>query len=99
MAAVPVIAGNRVNRLGDAEEILAAGGVDLVSMSRPFLADPRIVQKGRTGDAVNVCISCDQACIDRSIVGEHVSCLVSPRSGYEVDFPVPTPVEFAKTRG
>jgi len=59
-------------------------------MSRPFLADPRIVEKGRTGGAVNVCISCDQACIDRSIVGEHVSCLVNPRSGYEVDFPVPT---------
>jgi 2,4-dienoyl-CoA reductase (NADPH2) len=90
MAAVPVIAGNRINRLRDAEEILAGGGVDLVSMSRPFLADPRIVEKGRTGGAVNVCISCDQACIDRSIVGEHVSCLVNPRSGYEVDFPVLT---------
>lgn len=89
MAAVPVIAGNRINRLRDAEEILAAGGVDLVSMSRPFLADPRIVEKGRSGGAVNVCISCDQACIDRSIVGEHVSCLVNPRSGHEVDFPVP----------
>ncbi|MGH2938081.1 MAG: FAD-dependent oxidoreductase, partial [Solirubrobacterales bacterium] len=87
MAAVPVIAGNRINRLRDAERILAAGGVDLVSMSRPFLADPGIVEKGRDGRAVNVCISCDQACIDRSIVGEHVSCLVNPRSGYEVDFP------------
>jgi 2,4-dienoyl-CoA reductase (NADPH2) len=87
MAAVPVIAGNRVNRLRDAEAVLAAGGVDLVSMSRPFLADPRIVEKGREGGAVNVCISCDQACIDRSIVGEHVSCLVNPRAGYEVDFP------------
>jgi 2,4-dienoyl-CoA reductase (NADPH2) len=88
MEAVPVIAGNRINRLEDAEAILAAGGVDLVSMSRPFLADPRIVAKGRTGGAVNVCISCDQACIDRSLVGGHVSCLVNPRSGYEVDFPV-----------
>jgi 2,4-dienoyl-CoA reductase (NADPH2) len=90
MAAVPVIAGNRVNRLEDAERILAAGGVDMVSMSRPFLADPRIVEKGRGGGAVNVCISCDQACIDRSLAGGHVSCLVNPRSGYEIDFPVPT---------
>ncbi|HTR75838.1 MAG TPA: FAD-dependent oxidoreductase [Solirubrobacterales bacterium] len=86
--AVPVIAGNRVNRLRDAEEILAAGGVDLISMSRPFLADPRIVEKGRSGGAVNACISCDQACIDRSLVGGHVSCLVNPRAGYEVEFPV-----------
>jgi 2,4-dienoyl-CoA reductase (NADPH2) len=84
---VPVIAGNRVNRLEDAEAILAGGGVDMVSMSRPFLADPRLMEKGRSGGAVNVCISCDQACIDRSIVGEHVSCLVNPRSGNEVDFP------------
>ncbi len=90
MAAVPVIAGNRVNRLRDAEAILAGGGVDMVSMSRPFLADPRIVEKGRTGGAVNVCISCDQACIDRSLVGGHVSCLVNPRSGYEVEFPPPS---------
>jgi 2,4-dienoyl-CoA reductase (NADPH2) len=89
MAAVPVIAGNRVNRLEDAEAILAGGGVDMVSMSRPFLADPRIMEKGRSSGPVNVCISCDQACIDRSIVGEHVSCLVNPRSGNEVDFPEP----------
>jgi 2,4-dienoyl-CoA reductase (NADPH2) len=89
MAAVPVIAGNRVNGLGQVERILAAGGVDLVSMSRPFLADPRIVEKGRRGGAVNVCISCDQACIDRSLVGGHVSCLVNPRAGYEVEFPLP----------
>jgi 2,4-dienoyl-CoA reductase (NADPH2) len=85
--AVPVIAGNRVNGLAQAEAILAAGGVDMVSMSRPFLADPQIVEKGRSGGAVNVCISCDQACIDRSLVGGHVSCLVNPRAGYEVDFP------------
>jgi 2,4-dienoyl-CoA reductase (NADPH2) len=97
MAAVPVIAGNRINRLEDAEAVLAARGVDMVSMSRPFLADPRIVEKGRGGGAVNVCISCDQACIDRSIVGEHVSCLVNPRSGYEVDFPAPQPVSSQKS--
>jgi 2,4-dienoyl-CoA reductase (NADPH2) len=90
MAAVPVIAGNRVNRLDEAEAVLAAGGVDLVSMSRPFLADPRIMERGKGRAAINVCISCDQACIDRSLVGGHVSCLVNPRSGYEVDFPAPT---------
>jgi 2,4-dienoyl-CoA reductase (NADPH2) len=85
--AVPVIAGNRVNRLDEAEAVLAAGGVDLVSMSRPFLADPQIIKRGKGRAAINVCISCDQACIDRSLVGGHVSCLVNPRSGYEVDFP------------
>jgi 2,4-dienoyl-CoA reductase (NADPH2) len=90
MAAVPVIAGNRVNRLEEAEAILAVGGVDLVSMSRPFLSDPQIIKRGKGRAAINVCISCDQACIDRSLVGGHVSCLVNPRSGYEVDFPAKT---------
>jgi 2,4-dienoyl-CoA reductase (NADPH2) len=89
-AAGPVIAGNRVNRLEDAEALLAAGSVDLISMSRPFLADPRLMEKGKGRAQVNVCISCDQACIDRSLIGGHVSCLVNPRSGFEVDFPVPS---------
>jgi 2,4-dienoyl-CoA reductase (NADPH2) len=88
-ARVPVIAGNRINRVEDAATILAAGGADLVSMSRPFLADPRIVAKARAGRAVNVCISCDQACIDVSLTGGHVSCLVNPRAGHEVEFPAP----------
>jgi 2,4-dienoyl-CoA reductase (NADPH2) len=87
----PVIAGNRVNKLDDAEAILSAGEVDLVSMSRPFLADPQIIERGKGRAAINVCISCDQACIDRSLVGGHVSCLVNPRSGYEVDFPILEP--------
>ncbi|HEY0278541.1 MAG TPA: FAD-dependent oxidoreductase, partial [Solirubrobacterales bacterium] len=86
----PVIAGNRINRLDDAEAALSDGGVDLVSMSRPFLADPRIIERGKGRAAINVCISCDQACIDRSLVGGHVSCLVNPRSGNEVDFPPKT---------
>jgi 2,4-dienoyl-CoA reductase (NADPH2) len=94
--AVPVIAGNRVNRLDEAEAVLAAGGVDLVSMSRPFLADPQIIKRGKGRAAINVCISCDQACIDRSLVGGHVSCLVNPRSGYEVDFPAPPPARSQK---
>jgi 2,4-dienoyl-CoA reductase (NADPH2) len=86
----PVVGGNRINKLGDAETILSTEGVDLVSMSRPFLADPQIMRRGKGRAAINVCISCDQACIDRSLVGGHVSCLVNPRSGYEVDFPAKT---------
>ena len=86
---VPVIGGNRINKLDHAEAILAAEEVDMVSMSRPFLADPKIIERGRGRAAINVCISCDQACIDVSLVGGHVSCLVNPRSGYEIDFPDP----------
>ncbi|MBX6370839.1 MAG: FAD-dependent oxidoreductase [Acidothermus sp.] len=80
---LPVIGGNRVNDLAAAEEFLAAADVDFVSMARPFLADPEFVAKSRTGRAVNVCIACNQACIDRSLVDERVSCLVNPRAGFE----------------
>ena len=67
---VPVIASNRINTVELTDAVLAAGDADFVSMARPFLADPEIVRKARDragGRAVNVCIACNQACIDRSI--------------------------------
>ncbi|QKW24844.1 FAD-dependent oxidoreductase [Streptomyces seoulensis] len=87
--AVPVIASNRFNRLAQADEVLAGGDVDLVAMARPFLADPAIVEKSRTGSdlSVDLCIACNEACIDRSFGTERVSCLVNPRAGYESVFP------------
>lgn len=83
----PVIAGNRVNRLDQAEACLARGDTDFVSMARPFLADPGFIAKHHAGRAVNVCIACNQACIDRSLVDERVSCLVNPRAGWERRYP------------
>ncbi|MFF9558925.1 FAD-dependent oxidoreductase [Streptomyces albus] len=86
---LPVIASNRVNRLDQAEELLSGGGIDHVSMARPFLADPDLVGKERAGAGhlVNVCLACNEACIDRSFGSERVSCLVNPRAGHEVEFP------------
>jgi len=88
---VPVIASNRINTVALAEEALAAGDADFVSMARPFLADPEIVAKTREGAArrVNVCIACNQACIDRSIFDKRVSCVVNPRAGYELELGAP----------
>jgi 2,4-dienoyl-CoA reductase (NADPH2) len=87
--ALPVIAGNRVNRLADADALLGDGGIDFVSMARPFLADAELIAKARAAKPVNVCIACNQACIDRSIGDGHVSCLVNPRAGFELEFPLP----------
>jgi 2,4-dienoyl-CoA reductase (NADPH2) len=92
LGSVAVIAANRFNRLEQAEEVLATGEIDFVAMARPFLADPRIVAKsavGRSG-TVNLCIACNQACIDRSFGSDPVSCLVNPRAGHETEFP-PSP--------
>ena len=85
VVSIPVIASNRINTLGQAEAALAAGDADLISLARPFLADPELMLRGRDGGAVNVCIGCDQACIDRSIFDQRVSCLVNPRAGHELE--------------
>jgi 2,4-dienoyl-CoA reductase (NADPH2) len=86
---LPVIASNRINSLRAADEVLGAGSVDFVSMARPFLADARIVAKAERAesDLVNTCIACNQACIDRSLLDEPVSCMVNPRAGREREFP------------
>ena len=87
---VPVIGSNRINTLAQADTALALGQVDFVSMARPFLADPRIVAKSAAGrpGLVNTCIACNEACIDRSLGTEPVSCLVNPRAGREARYPV-----------
>ncbi|MGC0398815.1 2,4-dienoyl-CoA reductase (NADPH2) [Streptomyces sp. SAI-126] len=88
----PVIASNRINRMDLADRVLASGQADFVSMARPFLADPEIVRKAsRPGGApTNICIACNEACIDRSLGDEPVSCLVNPRAGRELEYPRPT---------
>ncbi len=87
---VRVIASNRMTDLRDGEVVLADGLVDAVALARPFLADPAIVDRSLAGEfaIVNTCIGCNQACLDRSIVGAPVSCLVNPRAGRELAFPL-----------
>ncbi|MFF7649501.1 FAD-dependent oxidoreductase [Streptomyces sp. NPDC007983] len=87
VAPLPVITGNRVNRVEQAESILAAGHVALVSMSRPFLADPEFIARARDHRSSGICIGCNQACIDRSLSDAEVSCLVNPRAARELEFP------------
>jgi 2,4-dienoyl-CoA reductase (NADPH2) len=86
---LPVIASNRVTTLAMADEVLAAGSVDFISMARPFLADAAIVAKAARGasDDIDTCIACNQACIDRSLSDERVSCMVNPRAVRELEFP------------
>jgi 2,4-dienoyl-CoA reductase (NADPH2) len=86
---VRMLASNRMTDLRDAELVLDRGLVDAVALARPFLADAAIVDRSLAGrfDLVNTCIGCNQACLDRSIVGAPVSCLVNPRAGREIAFP------------
>ncbi len=84
---VPVCASNRINTPDLAEEILAAGEADLVSMARPLLADPDFVAKAAAGraDEINTCIACNQACLDHVFSNQKASCLVNPRAARETE--------------
>jgi 2,4-dienoyl-CoA reductase (NADPH2) len=86
---VPLITSNRINTPERAEVILAEGAADMVSMARPFLADPDFVAKARTGRAAEIapCIACNQACLDHTFAGRLTSCLVNPRACHETDIP------------
>ncbi|MEW6340423.1 MAG: NADPH-dependent 2,4-dienoyl-CoA reductase [Pseudomonadota bacterium] len=84
---VPVIVSNRINTPELAEDLLAQGAGDLVSMARPMLADPDFVVKtaeGRTHE-INTCIACNQACLDHTFQNRRASCLVNPRAGRETE--------------
>jgi 2,4-dienoyl-CoA reductase (NADPH2) len=82
---VPLITSNRINTPEIAQNILLSGQADMVSMARPFLADPDFVSKAKRGDsrAINVCIACNQACLDRVFVNKTASCLVNPQACQE----------------
>lgn len=84
---VPVVTCNRINTPEEAEKILATGQADMVSMARPFLADPEFVAKAEQGKAalINTCIGCNQACLDNVFKGKRASCLVNPRACYETE--------------
>ena len=87
IASVPVCASNRINTPELAEEILATGEADLVSMARPLLADPEFVAKAAAdrADEINTCIACNQACLDHVFANQLASCLVNPRAGRETE--------------
>ncbi len=95
---IPVCASNRINTPEVAEEILASGGADLVSMARPFLADPDFVNKAAAGraDEINTCIGCNQACLDHTFANQRASCLVNPRACHETTL-VLSPTRRART--
>ena len=94
---VPLVTSNRINMPDVAEDVLAAGKADLISMARPLLADPQWVAKARAGrpERINTCIACNQACLDHVFENKTASCLVNPRACHETEL-VYKPVFAAK---
>jgi 2,4-dienoyl-CoA reductase (NADPH2) len=84
---VPLVTSNRINTPQVAEEVIERGDADMVSMARPFLADPDFVKKASQdrADEINTCIGCNQACLDHIFVGQISSCLVNPRACHETE--------------
>ncbi len=85
--AIPIITSNRINMPEVAEAVLADGCADMVSMARPFLADPDFVAKARAGRAATIapCIACNQACLDHTFQMKVATCLVNPRAAHETE--------------
>ena len=79
---IPTITSNRINMPDVAEQVLADGDADIVSMARPMLADAELILKAFEGreDEINTCIGCNQACLDHGFEGKEISCLVNPRA-------------------
>jgi 2,4-dienoyl-CoA reductase (NADPH2) len=83
----PLVTSNRINTPEVAEQLLAEGCADMVSMARPLLADPQFVKKAAQGraDEINTCIACNQACLDHIFKNQLTSCLVNPRACHETE--------------
>lgn len=95
---IPLITSNRINTPEVAEEVLADGCADMVSLARPMLADPDFVKKAMAGKSKTIapCIACNQACLDHTFGGKISSCLVNPRACYETELKL-EPAETPKT--
>jgi 2,4-dienoyl-CoA reductase (NADPH2) len=91
---IPVITSNRINTPDAAEDVLARGDADMVSLARPFLADADFVNKAANGQAnlINACIGCNQACLDNIFSGKLCSCLVNPLACHETELVIETAV-------
>ncbi|MHA7269995.1 oxidoreductase [Arthrobacter sp. HLT1-20] len=92
---IPLITTNRINTPDVAEQLLADGTANMVSMARPFLADSFFMRKAQQGrsDEINSCIACNQACLDHTFAGKTSSCLVNPRACHETEIVIsPTQV-------
>ena len=87
----PVITSNRINMPEVADDVIARGDADMVSMARPFLADAEFVNKAALGrrDEINTCIACNQACLDHTFAQKLTSCLVNPRACNEQELVIP----------
>ncbi|MBO8173005.1 MAG: FAD-dependent oxidoreductase [Bacillaceae bacterium] len=87
---IPVVGSNRINDPLLADRLIEQGDCDMVSMARPFLADPDLLRKARREeyDRINTCIACNQACLDHIFEGKPASCLVNPRAGREWKWPL-----------
>jgi 2,4-dienoyl-CoA reductase (NADPH2) len=84
---IPLVTTNRINTPAVAEEVIASGCADMVSMARPLLADADFVNKAAAGhaDEINTCIACNQACLDEIFAGRPAFCLVNPRACRETE--------------
>lgn len=81
---VPIVTLGAIDSLESAEQIIADGKADLVTMARSLIADPELIHKGMAGKTEDVtpCIKC-MRCHDSTVYGHHFQCAVNPTAGLE----------------
>lgn len=85
-ASVPTVVTGRLRTLDEAEQVLADGAADMVSMVRALIADPDLVRKGREGRSQEArpCIACNQGCMAAVLNNPpRMACSVNPVVGFE----------------
>ena len=88
---IPVIASGSIVSPEGANEILASGSADFVSLGRAFLADPDWANKAREGRELEItpCIRCNDGCLHRGLnKGRSAGCSVNPSVTEEGRFPL-----------
>ncbi|MDP8973220.1 MAG: hypothetical protein M3N45_08585, partial [Actinomycetota bacterium] len=92
---VPVIGVGRLGNPAMARAAVEDGKADMVALGRTLVANPDWVNEVRSGAAVRRCLSCNH-CVNSMRSGAHISCVVNPITGFELDFADPTPPEGEK---
>ena len=81
---VPIVTLGAIDSVDSAEEIIASGKADMVTMARSLIADPELIKKCVAGhrDDITPCIKC-MRCHDSTVYGHHFQCSVNPTAGLE----------------
>ncbi len=76
---IPMILVGGVRSYGVAEKIVREGIADYISLSRPLIREPNLINRWRTGDDRRADCRSDNLCFQPALNGEGIYCVVNRR--------------------